>query len=134
MRRDAGLERTGGGGASLRTLPRVKTAYCFMSKKKKNCVYCEKTKGNDCTSTFARYAIRRSPIEDHPPKERGVGDVLLRPGRPQPLAPAALLSAHPRHVEHLAPPVLPLLQPAVSSCKQRQQKHTRVMKKWSNAG
>lgn len=64
---------------------------------------------------FARYAIGGSAIEDHPPKERAVGDVLLGPGRPQPSTPAAFLPAHPRHVEHLAPPVLPLLQPAVPS-------------------
>lgn len=64
---------------------------------------------------FARYAIGGSAIEDHPPKERAVGDVLLGPGRPQPSTPTALLPAHPGHVEHLAPPVLPLLQPAVPS-------------------
>lgn len=81
-------------------------------------VYCEKTKGNECTSTFARYAIGGSAIEDHPPKERAVGDVLLGPGRPQSSTPTALLPAHPGHVEHLASPVLPLLQPAVPSCKQ----------------
>lgn len=77
---------------------------------------CEKRRENECTSTFARYAIWGSAIEDHPPKERAVGDVLLGPGCPQSSAPAALLPAHPRHVEHLAPPVLALLQPAVSSC------------------
>lgn len=81
-------------------------------------VYCEKMKGNECTSTFARYAIGGSAIEDHPPKERAVGDVLLGPGRPQSSTPTALLPAHPGHVEHLAPPVLPLLQPAVTSCEQ----------------
>lgn len=81
-------------------------------------VYCEKTKENECTSTFARYAIGGSAIEDHPPKERTVGDVLFGPGRPQSSTSTALLPAHPRHVEHLAPPVLPLLQPAVASCKQ----------------
>lgn len=85
-------------------------------------VYCEKTKGNECTSTFARYAIGGSAIEDHPPKERAVGDVLLGPGRPQSSTPTALLPAHPGHVEHLAPPVLPLLQPAVPSCKQTQKR------------
>lgn len=62
---------------------------------------------------FARYAIGSSAIEDHPPKERAVGDVLLGPGRPQPAAPTTLLPAHPGHVQHLASPVLPLLQPAV---------------------
>lgn len=82
-------------------------------------VYCEeKQRENECTSTFARYAIGGSAIEDHPPKERAVGDVLLGPGRPQSSTPAALLPAHPGHVEHLAPPVLALLQPAVPSCKQ----------------
>ncbi len=85
-------------------------------------VYYEKTKGNECTSTFARYAIGSSAIEDHPPKERAVGDVLLGPGRPQSSTPTALLPAHPGHVEHLAPPVLPLLQPAVPSCKQTDKK------------
>lgn len=82
-------------------------------------VYCVKTKGNECTSTFARYAIGGSAIEDHPPKERAVGDVLLGPGRPQSSTPTALLPAHPGHVEHLAPPVLPLLQPAVPSCRHK---------------
>lgn len=85
-------------------------------------VYYEKTKGNECTSTFARYAIGGSAIEDHPPKERAVGDVLLGPGRPQSSTPTALLPTHPGHVEHLAPPVLPLLQPAVPSCKQTNKK------------
>lgn len=85
-----------------------------------------KTKGNECTSTFARYAIGGSAIEDHPPKERAVGDVLLGPGRPQPSTPTALLPAHPGHVEHLAPPVLPLLQPAVPSCKQTNTKSSSV--------
>lgn len=79
-----------------------------------------------CTSTFARYAIGSSAIEDHPPKKRAVGDVLLGPGRPQSPAPAALLPAHPGHVKHLAPPVLPLLQPAVSSCKQRKKKKKKL--------
>lgn len=87
-------------------------------------VYCEKTKGNECTSTFAWYAIWGSAIEDHPPKERAVRDVLLGPGRPQSSTTTALLPAHSRHVEHLAPPVLPLLQPAVPSCKQK--KKTRI--------
>lgn len=64
---------------------------------------------------FARYAIGSSAIEDHPPKERAVGDILLGPGRPQSSTPTALLPAHPGHVQHLAPPVLPLLQPAVPS-------------------
>lgn len=64
---------------------------------------------------FARYAIGSSAIEDHPPKERAVGDVLLGPGRPQSSTPTALLPAHPGHVEHLAPPVFPLLQPTVPS-------------------
>lgn len=82
-------------------------------------VYCEKTKGNECTSTFAWYAIWGSAIEDHPPKERAVRDVLLGPGRPQSSTTTALLPAHSRHVEHLAPPVLPLLQPAVPSWKQK---------------
>lgn len=81
-----------------------------------------KQRENECTSTFARYAIGSSAIEDHPPKERAVGDVLLGPGRPQSPAPTALLPAHPGHVKHLAPPVLSLLQPAVSSCKQRKKK------------
>lgn len=79
-------------------------------------VHYEKNKRNECTSTFARYAIRGSAIEDHPPKERAVGNVLLGPGRPQSPTPTTLLPTHPWHVEHLAPPVLPLLQPAVSSC------------------
>lgn len=70
---------------------------------------------NIITGLFARYAIRSSAIEDHPPKERAVGDVLLSPGCPQSSTPTALLPAHPGHVEHLAPPVLPLLQPAVPS-------------------
>lgn len=64
---------------------------------------------------FARYAIGGSAIEDHPPKERAVGDVLLGPGRSESSTPTALLPAHPGHVEHLAPPVLSLLQPAVPS-------------------
>lgn len=81
-------------------------------------MYYEKTKENECTSTFARYAIWGSAIEDHPPKQGAIGDVLLGPGRPQSSTPTALLPAHPGHVEHLAPPVLPLLQPAVPSCKQ----------------
>ncbi len=89
-------------------------------------VYCEKTKGNECTSTFARYAIGGSAIEDHPPKERAVGDVLLGPGRPQSSTPTALLPAHAGHVEYLAPPVLPLLQPAVPSCKQTNKKSSNV--------
>lgn len=95
-------------------------------------VYCEKTKGNECTSTFARYAIGGSAIEDHPPKERAVGDVLFGPGRPQSSTPTALLPAHPGHVEHLAPPVLPLLQPAVPSCKQTQKKlECRMLNVWN---
>lgn len=84
------------------------------------------TKGNECTSTFARYAIGSSAIEDHPPKERAVGDVLLGPGRSQSSTPTALLPAHPGHVEHLAPPVLSLLQPAVPSCKQTNKKKPRM--------
>lgn len=97
-------------------------------------VYCEKTKGNECTSTFARYAIGGSAIEDHPPKERAVGDVLLGPGRPQSSTPTALLPAHPGHIEHLAPPVLPLLQPAVPSCKQTNKKkklECRMLNVWN---
>lgn len=90
---------------------------------------CEKTKGNECTSTFARYAIGGSAVEDHPPKECAVGDVLLGPGRPQSSAPTALLPAHPGHVEHLAPPVLPLLQPAVPSCKQTNKHKQTNLKK-----
>lgn len=78
-----------------------------------------KQRENECTSTFARYAIGSSAVEDHPSKERAVGDVLLGPGRPQSPAPTALLPAHPGHVKHLAPPVFSLLQPAVSSCKHR---------------
>lgn len=84
----------------------------------------KKRRENECTSTFAWYAIGGSSTEDHPPEERAVGDVLLGPGCPQPAAPAAVLPAHPGHVQHLAPPVLPLLQPTVPSCK-----HTRRKKK-----
>lgn len=87
-------------------------------KAKSLCIV-RKQRENECTSTFARYAIGSSAIEDHPPKESAVGDVLLGPGRPQSSAPTALFPAHPGHVKHLAPPVLSLLQPAVSSCKQR---------------
>lgn len=90
-----------------------------------------KQRGNECTSTFARYAIGSSAIEDHPSKERAVGDVLLGPGSPQSPAPTALLPAHPGHVEHLAPSVLSLLQPAVPSCKQRKKLECRMLPVWN---
>lgn len=80
-------------------------------------------KKTECTSTFARYAVGGSAVEDHPAEERAVGHVLLGPGRSQPPAPAALLAAHARHVQHLAPPVLTLLQPAIPRWK-KQNKQT----------
>lgn len=82
-------------------------------------IFCVEMWETESTSTFARYAVGGSAIEDHPPKERAIGDVLFGPGRSQSSTPTALLPAHARHVEHLAPPVLPLLQPAVASCKQK---------------
>lgn len=99
--------------------------------KRNDCALWGKRRENECTSTFARYAIGSSAIEDHPSKERAVGDVFLGPGSPQSPAPTALLPAHPGHVEHLAPSVLSLLQPAVSSCKQRKKLECRMLPVWN---
>lgn len=105
--------------AADRSLPRdVGAVWCAHAARLTSSVHLAPLPGptvNIIAGFFARYAIGGSAIEDHPPEERAVGDVLLGPGRPQSSTPAALLPAHPGHVEHLAPPVLPLLQPAVPS-------------------
>lgn len=65
--------------------------------------------------TFTRYAVWSPSVEDGPPKQGAVGHVLLSPKRPEPSTPTAFLPAHAGHVEDLASPVLPLLEPAVTS-------------------
>lgn len=67
------------------------------------------------TRTFAWHAVGRPSIKDGPAKQGTVGNVLLGPVGSQSPAPAALLTAHAWHVEHLAAAVLPLLEPAVPS-------------------
>lgn len=66
--------------------------------------------------TFARDAVRGSPIKNHPLKERVVVDVLLRPRGRQAAALAALLFAEVGLVEDLAAAVPRLPEPAVPSC------------------
>lgn len=66
--------------------------------------------------TFARDAVRGSPIKNHPLEKRVVVDVLGRPGRGQAAALAALLLAEVGLVEDLAAPVPRLPEPAVPSC------------------
>lgn len=66
--------------------------------------------------TFARDAVRGSPIKNHPLEKRVVVDVLRRPGRGQAAALAALLLAEVGLVEDLAAPVPRLPEPAVPSC------------------
>lgn len=69
--------------------------------------------------TFARDAVRGSPIKNHPLKERVVVDVLLRPRGRQAAALAALLFAEVGLVEDLAAAVPRLPEPAVPSCGDR---------------
>lgn len=65
--------------------------------------------------TFTRYAVWRAAMHEQPPEQRVAGNVLLGPRHAEPLAPAAVLTAHFRQVEHLTAAVLPLLVPAVPS-------------------
>lgn len=67
--------------------------------------------------TFAWDAVGRSSVEDGPAEQGAVRDVLLGPVGSQSAASAAILTAHARHVQHLAAAVLPLLEPAVPSWK-----------------
>lgn len=69
--------------------------------------------------TFTRYAIWRAAMHKQPPEQRVAGNVLLSPGHAEPLAPAAVLPAHVRQVEHLTAAVLPLLVPAVPSWREK---------------
>lgn len=67
--------------------------------------------------TFARYTVGCAAIEDQPSEQGVVGHVFLGPRRAQSTAPAAVLSAHPGHVQDLASSVLALLEPAVAGWK-----------------
>lgn len=69
--------------------------------------------------TFAWDTVWRSSVKDGPAEQGAIWDVLLGPVGSQSPAPAALLTAHAWHVEHLAAAVLPLLEPAVPSWKKK---------------
>lgn len=63
---------------------------------------------------FARYTVGCAAIEDQPSEQGVVGHIFLCPRRAQSTAPAALLPAHPGHIQNLASSVLALLKPAVA--------------------
>lgn len=69
--------------------------------------------------TFARYAVWCTAVHEQPSEQRVAGNVLLGPRHAEPLAPAAVLPAHFRQVEHLTAAVLPLLVPAVPSWREK---------------